>query len=57
MVKNRKLSRAISERRHQEIPDIFRIDLHKNTLRIYSNQRIGRNRYNNNNQDLRTGTT
>jgi Transposase and inactivated derivatives len=49
MVKNRKLSRAISETRHQEIPDIFRIDLQENMLRIYSNPRIGRNRYNNNN--------
>ena len=34
MVKNRKLSRAISETRLEKIPDIFRMDLQKNTVAL-----------------------
>ena len=34
MVKNKKLSRAISQTGHQKITDIFRMDLQKNTVGI-----------------------
>ena len=34
IIKNRKLSRAISETRLEKIPDIFRMDLQKNTVGI-----------------------
>ncbi|MCL2934405.1 MAG: transposase [Trichodesmium sp. MAG_R03] len=34
IVKNRKLSRAISETRLEKIPDILRMDLQKNTIAL-----------------------
>ena len=34
MAKNRKLSRAIQETRLEKIPDIFRMDLQKNTVAL-----------------------
>ena len=34
IIKNRKLSRAISETRLEKIPDIFRMDLQKNTVAL-----------------------